>query len=419
MRELKRLNFNQTKAFYMKLIKPFSDTFLQSLKPQTKEYTKHDGKESGLLIRVKPNGSKLWYLSYSFGGKQKKMSLGAYPTLSLTFARQMAQEYKGLILRNIDPQSYRKMLLNPVEEKKITFAEMAERWRDKRLKLGKLKAQTVNEAFRRVELHLFEKIGNLPIDEANYSTFSAALLPLKNSNTLYKINIAINQIFRMAEDENLIVKNPFRNIHDEFTYVETKNHPTISPEELPRLFEVMNGANLSKPTALLIEWQLLSILRSSEAVSIEWADIDWEAKALHIPAERMKGGKRPHSVPLSSQALNVLEQMRRYSGNRRFVFCTRVAPYNKPMSSGAANVALKRIGFKNLLVAHGLRSIASTYLHELDRFSAEAVELCLSHENRGKVRAAYDKSKKWKSRQVIMQCWGDYVEQCKLKAMKV
>ena len=258
----------------------------------------------------------------------------------------------------------------------------------------------------------------MPIDEANLKTFEPALSPLKNSNTLYKINIAINQIFRMAEDEDLIVKNPFRKIHDEFTYIETKNHPTLAPEDLPRLFRVLQGADLKKPTSLLIEWQLLSILRSSEAVSIEWADIDWEAKALHIPAERMKGGKRPHSIPLSSQALNVLDQMRRYTGNRKYVFCSRIAPFNKPMNSGAANVALKRMGFKDLLVAHGLRSIASTYLHELDRFSSEAIELCLSHENRGKVRKAYDKSKKWKSRQAIMQCWGDYVEQCKLEAMK-
>ena len=402
----------------MKLNKPFTDTFLQTLKPKSKEYTKHDGKESGLMIRVKPNKTNTVYFVYSFTGKYQKMSVGEYPTLSLTFAREMVKEYKGLIYRNIDPLAYRKTLQNPVEEKKITFSEMAIRWRDKRLKLGKLKPETVNDAFRRVELHLFPKIADLPIEQASYKTFDPVLSPLKNSNTLYKINIAINQIFRMAEDEDLIVKNPFRNIHDEFTYIETKNHPTLAPEDLPRLFRVLQGADLKKPTALLIEWQLLSILRSSEAVSIEWADIDWEAKALHIPAERMKGGKRPHSIPLSSQALNVLDQMRRYTGNRKYVFCSRIAPFNKPMNSGAANVALKRMGFKDLLVAHGLRSIASTYLHELDRFSSEAIELCLSHENRGKVRKAYDKSKKWKSRQAIMQCWGDYVEQCKLEAMK-
>ncbi|TDN43300.1 tyrosine-type recombinase/integrase [Haemophilus haemolyticus] len=403
----------------MKIIKPLTDSKILSFKAQEKEYTKHDGKESGLGIKINSSGSKIWYFFYKFDNRKRKMSLGEYPALSLVHAREMAQEYRGLVLRHIDPQVYRQSLLNPVEEKKITFSEMAIRWRDKRLKLGKLKPETVNDAFRRVELHLFPKIADLPIEQASYKTFEPVLLPLKNSNTLYKINIAINQIFRMAEDEDLIVKNPFRKIHDEFTYVETKNHPTLAPEELPRLFEVMQGANLEKPTELLIEWQLLSILRSSEAVSIEWADIDWNAKALHIPAERMKGGKRSHSVPLSRQALNILEQMRRYTGNRKYVFCSRIAPYNRPMNSGAANVALKRMGFKGLLVAHGLRSIASTYLHELDRFSSEAIELCLSHENRGKVRKAYDKSQKWRSRQEIMQTWGDYVELCKVQALRM
>ncbi|OOF63303.1 tyrosine-type recombinase/integrase [Rodentibacter pneumotropicus] len=398
-----------------KIVKPLTNTTIQNLKAAEKEYIKSDG--GGLYIRIKPNGAKIWYFAYKWQGKHRKLSLGAFPDLSLIHARELAREYRGLILHHVDPLKYRQSLNEVVEEKKITFAEMAIRWRDKRLKLGKLKAQTVNEAFRRVELHLFPKIADLPIDEANYETFGPALSPLKNSNTLYKINIAINQIFRMAEDEDLIIKNPFRNIHDEFTYVETRNHPTIKPEDLPRLFQVLQGADVKKPTALLIEWQLLSILRSSEAVTIEWDDIDWEAKALHIPAERMKGGKRAHSVPLSSQALNVLEQMRRYTGNRKYVFCSRVAPYNRPMNSGAANVALKRMGFKDLLVAHGLRSIASTYLHELDIFSSEAIELCLSHENRGKVRAAYDKSKKWRSRQEIMQKWGDYVEECKFKAL--
>ena len=396
-----------------KIVKPLTNTTLQNLKPISKEYIKSDG--NGLYIRIKPNGTKIGYFAYKWHKKHRKISLGAFPDLSLAYAREIATEYRGLILRSIDPLEYRNS--SNIEEKKITFAEMAIKWRDKRLKLGKLKQQTISEAFRRVELHLFDKVGDMPIDEANLKTFGPALSPLKNSNTLYKINIAIHQIFRMAEDEDLIPKNPFRNIHDEFTYVETKNHPTLAPEELPRLFKVLQGANLEKPTELLIEWQLLSILRSSEAVKIEWADIDWEAKALHIPAERMKGGKRPHSVPLSSQALKVLEQMLRYTGNRKYVFCSRVAPYNRPMNSGAANVALKRIGFKDLLVAHGLRSIASTYLHELDIYSSESIELCLSHENRGKVRAAYDKSKKWRSRQEIMQKWGDYVEECKIKAL--
>ncbi|WP_432737989.1 integrase arm-type DNA-binding domain-containing protein [Haemophilus influenzae] len=187
-----------------KIVKPLTNTTLQNLKPISKEYIKSDG--NGLYIRIKPNGTKIWYFAYKWHKKHRKMSLGAFPDLSLAYAREIATEYRGLILRNIDPLEYRNS--SNIEEKKTTFAEMAIRWRDKRLKLGKLKPETVNDAFRRVELHLFPKIADLPIDQANYKTLEPVLSPLKNSNTLYKINIAINQIFRMAEDEDLIVKNP-------------------------------------------------------------------------------------------------------------------------------------------------------------------------------------------------------------------
>ncbi|EGY33968.1 prophage integrase [Aggregatibacter actinomycetemcomitans serotype e str. SC1083] len=398
-----------------KIVKPLTDTTLKNLKPLDKEYTKSDGK--GLYIRVFTHGAKIWYFSYKFLGKHKKISLGSYLDLSLSYAREMAQEYRRLLLRNIDPNIYRSEQNKPPQDV-MNFADLARLWRDKRLIQGKFKAETINEAFRRVELHLFPTLASMPITEANLKSFLPTLLPLKNSNTLYKINIALGQIFQLAEDEELIIKNPFRKVHDEFNYIQSKNQPTIKPEELPALFRVLNSANVQKPTALLIEWQLLTILRPAEAVQVEWTDIDWKTKTLHIPAERMKGGKRPHSVPLSTQALHILEQMKQYTFNRKYIFATYSAPYNKPMSTQAANVALKRMGFKGLLIAHGLRSIASTYLHELDIFSSESIELCLSHENRGKVRAAYDKSKKWRSRQEIMQSWGNYVEQCKIEAIK-
>ena len=103
-------------------------------------------------------------------------------------------------------------------------------------------------------------------------------------------------------------------------------------------------------------------------MKIEWSDINWEEKALHIPAERMKGGKRPHSVPLSSQALRILECMREINGHRRFVFTSYIAPWNKPMNSQTVNKTLRDLGFTGELVGHGFRGIASTYLHELDCF---------------------------------------------------
>lgn len=149
-----------------KIVKPLTNTTLQNLKPISKEYIKSDG--NGLYIRIKPNGTKTWYFAYKWHKKHRKISLGAFPDLSLAYAREIATEYRGLILRNIDPIEYRNS--SNIEEKKTTFAEMAIRWRDKRLKLGRLKPETVNDAFRRVELHLFPKIADLPIDQANYKT---------------------------------------------------------------------------------------------------------------------------------------------------------------------------------------------------------------------------------------------------------
>lgn len=399
-----------------KIVKPLTNTTLQNLKPMAKEYIKSDGQ--GLYIRVKPNGAKIWYFAYKYFKKHKKVSLGAFPDLSLAKAREIAQEYRTLLVQNIDPLGYKNAQFERLENDMMTLRELAIKWRDRRLQQGKVKEQTIKEAFRRLEVYIFPVVGEMNIKEASLKSIFSALSPLKHSNTLYKINVSLNQIFQLAEDEELIIKNPLRGIHNEFNYIQAVHQPTIPPSELPYLFKVLQNANIQRPTALLIEWQLLTMLRSAEAVRVEWSEIDFKNKVLHIPAEKMKGGKRPHSVPLSTQALYILEQMRRYSGNRKYVFSTYTAPYTNHMSTQAANVALKRMGFKGLLVAHGLRSIASTYLHDLDVFSSEAIELCLSHENKGKVRAAYDKSKKWKSRIEIMQTWGDYVEKCKIEAIK-
>lgn len=397
-----------------RMVKPLTDAAIRRLKPKDKEYIKSDGR--GLFIRVFPHGVKTWYFSYKFNGALRRVSFGGYPALSLAYAREKAREYRSLVLRGIDPILYYKELAEKIN-KDMNILQLAEMWRDKRLEQGRLKASTILDSFRRVEIHILPVLGKMNIREASIKNVMPVLLPLKGSNTLYKINIALNQIFQLAEDEELIEKNPFRKIHNHFYYSEAKNQPTISPEQLPNFFKILMGANINRPTALLIEWQLLTILRPAEAVSVEWADVDFINQSLHIPAERMKGGRRSHDVPLSKQALAILEQMQVYNANRKHIFASYTAPYNKPMSSQAANVALKRMGFKGLLVSHGLRSIASTYLHELDLFSAEAVELCLSHQNKGKVRAAYDKSRKWKSRKNIMQVWGDYVEQCKIKAI--
>ena len=134
-------------------------------------------------------------------------------------------------------------------------------------------------------------------------------------------------------------------------------------------------------------------------------------------SQRKNESETAHDVPLSKQALQILEEVKRFK-HSIYIFPTQIAPYNKPINSQTANNALKRIGYKNKLVSHGFRSIASTYLHDLDQYSVQAIELCLAHDSRSKVQKSYDNSKKYAQRQKIMQAWGDFVEKCKIEALK-
>ena len=166
-------------------------------------------------------------------------------------------------------------------------------------------------------------------------------------------------------------------------------------------------SNLSIPTRCLLEWQLLTLIRPAEASATAWSEIDIENKQWCIPAERMKA-KRDHIVPLSEQTLELLEIMRPISGNREYVFPSRNDP-RKPMNSQTANAALKRIGYGGKLVAHGLRSIASTALNE-QGFSSDVIEAALAHSVQGEVRKAYNRSTYLKQRCSLMDWWGKKIK---------
>lgn len=165
-------------------------------------------------------------------------------------------------------------------------------------------------------------------------------------------------------------------------------------------------SNLSVPTRCLIEWQLLTLVRPSEASSARWVEIDLNTKLWTIPAERMKA-KREHIVPLSPQALEILEMMKPISMHREHVFPSRNDP-KQPMNSQTANAALKRIGYGGKLVAHGLRSIASTALNE-QGFNADVIEAALAHSDKNEVRRAYNRSTYLESRKILMDWWGQKV----------
>lgn len=166
-------------------------------------------------------------------------------------------------------------------------------------------------------------------------------------------------------------------------------------------------SNLSVPTRCLIKWQLLTLVRPSEASGARWSEIDLDAKLWTIPAERMKA-KREHIVPLSQQALDILEVMKPVSAHREHVFPSRNDP-KQPMNSQTANAALKRIGYGGKLVAHGLRSIASTAMNEAG-FNPDVIEASLAHSDKNEVRRAYNRSTYLPQRQDLLAWWGNFIE---------
>ena len=225
--------------------------------------------------------------------------------------------------------------------------------------------------------------------------------------TVRRLVQRINEIMIYAVNTGLIDANPASGVGMAFEKPKKQNMPTLRPEELPKLMRSLVMSNLSVSTRCLIEWQLLTLVRPSEASGARWAEIDLDAKLWTIPAERMKA-KREHIVPLSSQALEILDVMKPISAHREHVFPSRNDP-KKAMNSQTANAALKRIGYGGKLVAHGLRSIASTALNE-SGFNADVIEAALSHIEKNEVRRAYNRSTYLSQRVSLMQWWGNMVK---------
>lgn len=236
-----------------------------------------------------------------------------------------------------------------------------------------------------------------------------ALEPIKARGaleTVRRLIQRINEIMIYAVNTGLIDANPSSGIGMAFEKPKKQNMPTLRPEELPKLMRSLSISNLSIPTRCLIGWQLLTLVRPSEASGTRWVEIDLDAKLWTIPAERMKA-KREHVVPLSAQAVEVLNIMKPMSAHREHVFPSRNAP-KQPMNSQTANAALKRIGYGGKLVAHGLRSIARTAMNEYG-FKADVIEAALAHSDKNEVRRAYNRTTYLTQRKELMSWWGTFV----------
>ncbi|EIM0648398.1 tyrosine-type recombinase/integrase [Salmonella enterica subsp. enterica serovar Infantis] len=388
--------------------RPLTNTEVLRTKALEKDLTLHDG--DGLFLIVKTSGKKLWRFRYQRPAtKQRTMiGLGAFPALSLADARSLRADYLALLANGIDPQVQAEVV---EEQQQIAldsiFSTVATNWFQ--LKSKSVTSDYANDIWRSLEKDVFPAIGETPVQQIKARTLVEALEPIKARGaleTVRRLVQRINEIMIYAVNTGLIDTNPASGIGMAFEKPKKQNMPTLRPEELPKLMRSLIMSNLSVSTRCLIEWQLLTLVRPSEASGARWVEIDLDAKLWTIPAERMKA-KREHIVPLSPQALDILEVMKPISAHREHVFPSRNDP-KQPMNSQTANAALKRIGYGGKLVAHGLRSIASTALNEAG-FNPDVIEAALAHSDKNEVRRAYNRSTYLLKRIELMNWWGELI----------
>lgn len=400
-------------------ITPLNNTKIDKAKPQQKEFTLSDGK--GLYLLIKPNGAKLWRFNYYKPFTQPKkralIGFGKYPDISLQQARAIREEYLSLLAQNIDPATYRRQQeQTKKDELNNTYESVAWAWFEYRKTKKNFSADYQKDVESLIRRNLLPHFGHLPISQITAPLALKAFKQYQDEGKLEKLKRSIqkhNEIMTYALHREIIQSNPTANISKEFDSPTVEHFKTIKPEDLSEFIYTLNHAQIQLQTRYLILWQLLTMTRPNEAATARYEDIDEKAKIWTIYIQ--KGIKeddkgRVHKITLSRQALALLREIKKLSGGKTYLFPSMKNPQSH-VNTQTANSAIKRMGYKGKLVAHGLRAIASTYLNEKG-YDSELIEVALSHMKSDRIKAAYDRGERLEQRFKLLQVWGDFIEEC-------
>lgn len=393
-----------------RIAKPLTNTEVSKAKPRDKIYSLSDG--GGLQLRIKPSGSKTWLLDYyrPYTKKRTSISFGTFPEVSLAEARSSREKARKLLAKQIDPKEHRDEQQRTEQSAHgNTLHAVAEQWLE--IKRSKVTEDYATDMWRSLEIHIFPELGKLPIHKITAIKAIETIKPLaaKGSlETVKRLCQRLNEIMTYAVNSGLTDTNPLSGIASAFQSPRKTNQLTISPTELPELMQNLSVASIKRTTRCLIEWQLHTMVRPSESAGTRWDEIDLDKRIWTIPAERMKK-RKAHAIPLSKQAIALLEIMRPISGRGEFVFPSDRKP-KMHINPQTANMALKRMGYGQRLVAHGLRSLASTILNE-QGFDADVIEAALAHTGKNEVRNAYNRAQYIERRKPMMEWWSQHIEQ--------
>jgi len=404
-----------------KVVTPLSNNQCKHAKAKDKEFTLSHG--GGMGLRVTPNGKKEWILRYTkpYTKTRTAIQLGIYPATSIKQAQDKRDKYLELIADNKDPLSVRIEQDQKAKlQKDNTFKYVAEQWMEDKKRKSKVSPETAKDIWNSLENHIFPKLGKRPIDELKPKMVAETIKPLETKGSLELVKRLcqrINEVMAFALNEEIITDNPLAHIKGKFKTPSTTHNPSLEPKDLPILMEAITGANMAIPTRLLIEWQLHTMVRPNEAVGTKWSEIDLDSKVWTIPKDRMKKvgtnkqweKRKDHVIPLTNQTINLLQQMRPFSGHLEYVFPNQRDRQEKA-GPDSANNALKRAGLKGKQTAHGMRTMASSTLNE-EEFNPDVIEAALYHLDPNEQRRTYNRTDYFKQRRVMMEWWSNQIEQ--------
>lgn len=311
--------------------------------------------------------------------------------------------------QGIDPKAQRNELVQAKRaETEHTFENVATAWFE--LKKDSVTPAYAEDIWRSLTLHVFPSMKSTPISEVSAPMVIKLLRPIEakgSLETVKRLSQRLNEIMTYGVNSGMIFANPLCGIRAVFKKPKKENMAALAPDELPELILEIANASIKRITRCLIEWQLHTMTRPAEAATTRWVDIDFDKRIWTIPPERMKK-RRPHTIPLTEQALALLETLKPLSGHREYVFPADRNPRTHA-NSQTANMALKRMGFQDRLVSHGMRSMASTILNE-HGWDPELIEVALAHVDKDEVRSAYNRADYIERRRPMMAWWSEHIQ---------
>jgi integrase len=387
---------------------PLTEIRIKSAKPQDKPYKLADG--NGMFLLVHPNGSKYWRLKYRLANKEKLLALGVYPEVSLSDARDKRNNARKLLKEGRDPSQQKQIQKQQgILDAAATFEAVAREWHEKNI--AKWTPDHGAKILRRLELNIFPVIGRFPVKEIKPSEVLAAIRKVESRNATelsHRILQNCVAVFRYAIANDNADYNPAADLQGALKSHKGKHYPALTAKDLPDFLTKLEEVETSPQNKLAIRLLLLTFVRQGEMRQANWEHVDWKAKEWRIPAENTKMRAR-HIVPLAKQTVSLLKQIKEITGDSPYLFPSQHRQKNPIMSENTVNVVLKRMGYKDQMVGHGFRALASTTLNEMG-FKPDVIERQLAHAERNKVRAAYNRAEYLDERRDMMQKWADFVD---------